>query len=222
MFHVPFLLEASADGFSLLFAVFVIGIMLAFVVFCFYMVKKTSKKNIIKEQQKDELRRQQETYQTGIYARSPLVHISGLPIAENSWCNLTLYANALQFSTEKGVNINLACEKIIDVAKKTDVDIQKQYVSNAGKAIAGGMVFGAAGALVGGKPKEITQDNSKYYLVIAYRENNETKNIILDSTYVSKFQYGKFKDFQKLNADYEYLYKKLTEVCRSKNININL
>lgn len=222
MFTVPFLLEAESDGSSLPFAICMIVILLAFCGFCLHMLKKTSSKNIIKEQKKDELKRQQETSKTGIFAKSTLVHISGLPIAKNSWCNLTLYADVLEFSTEKGVKINLACEKIIDVAKRTYSNIQKQYVSNAGKAIAGGMVFGAAGALVGGKPKEITQNNSTYYLIIAYRENNITKNIILDSTYVEKFQYGKLKDFKKLNADYEYLYKKLIEVCRNKNISIDL
>ena len=67
--------------------------------------------------------------------------------------------------------------KITDISVKTDVEIQKQYVSSAGGAIAGGMVFGPLGAIVGGRVKEKKTREFTYYLIFTYRSDAEISYI---------------------------------------------
>ena len=50
-----------------------------------------------------------------------------------------------------GIRYELSKDKVTDIAVKTDVEIQQQYVSSAGGALAGGMLFGPLGAIVAGR-----------------------------------------------------------------------
>ena len=56
---------------------------------------------------------------------------------------------------------------------KTDVEIQKQYVSSVGGAVGGYMLFGGLGAMIGGRAKERETAKTEYYLIITYRKNDE-------------------------------------------------
>lgn len=47
-------------------------------------------------------------------------------------------------------SFSLPVEKLIDVSVMTNREIQKQYVSSVGGAVAGAMLFGSVGAILGG------------------------------------------------------------------------
>jgi len=74
------------------------------------------------------------------------------------------------------------------------VEIQKAIVSNAGGAVAGGMMFGALGALIGGREKEKTIRNVTIYLIITYQGNEKEEYIAFDVTY----DYKRANEFVKL------------------------
>ena len=82
-----------------------------------------------------------------------------------------------------GNSFELNRSKITDISVKTDVEIQKQYVSSAGGAIAGGIVFGPLGAIVGGRVKEKKTREVAYYLIFTYRSGAEISYISFEIGY---------------------------------------
>ena len=103
-------------------------------------------------------------------------HTDGLPLAPGAQCsifyNLDEDSNRLEISGG-GNTFRLALDKICDIALKTDVEIQKQYVSSVGGAVGGYMLFGGLGAMIGGRAKERETTKTEYYLIITYRKNDE-------------------------------------------------
>jgi len=113
-------------------------------------------------------------------------HTSGLPIGENTLCQL-YYSDDKIVIDASGTTFNLMIEKIKSMEIKTDVEIHSQYVSSSGGAIAGAMVFGAIGALIGGRSKEKKSREIKQYLIIMYADNDvEVKYLGFDITYTPK------------------------------------
>lgn len=107
-------------------------------------------------------------------------HINGLPIAENTWCQL-FYCEDKIVIIANNTTFNLLLSKVKDITTKTDVEITKHLVSSAGGAVVGGLAFGVLGALIGGrvqtkKSKEITP-----YLIVTY-ETEEIKYLAFDVT----------------------------------------
>ena len=109
--------------------------------------------------------------------------IYGLPLAEGTACTVILNENGFKFSGA-GTEFNLDINKITDVAVNTDTNTQTttQYVSSTGKAIAGGLLFGAAGAAIGGGAKKKTDTVTTYdfALVITYVNENAVNYISFD------------------------------------------
>jgi hypothetical protein len=110
-----------------------------------------------------------------------MVHMQGLPhYVEKAWLYVTLDSNNQQV-TFKGINkndteINLPFSKITAIGTTSEEVIKEN--SGTGRAIAGGLLFGAAGAVVGAvtardKKKQI------FYKVINYISNDEEKSIVL-------------------------------------------
>ena len=77
-----------------------------------------------------------------------LAHVNGLPIPENTYCNIATFPDRMEFKAGT-TNITLMREKITDMVIKTDTEIQKQIVSSTGGAIAGAVLFGPLGAIIG-------------------------------------------------------------------------
>lgn len=94
-------------------------------------------------------------------------HINGLPLAANVKCTIKSLPDSFEFSSGS-MKFVLEKSKITDVSIKTDWEIRKQYVSSAGGAVAGGMLFGPLGALVGGRTKKKTNIEANGYLIITY------------------------------------------------------
>lgn len=112
-------------------------------------------------------------------------HVNGLPIAENTLCQI-YYTDDNIFIDGSGQSFNLSNEKISAIEIKTDVEIQKQYVSSVAGGITGTIVFGPLGALIGGRVKEKKIKNTTRYLIITYTSDNEIKYLGFDITYTPK------------------------------------
>ena len=70
-----------------------------------------------------------------------------------------------------------------DVCVKTNVEIQKQYVSSVGGAVAGAVVFGPLGAMIGGRAKEKKSKEFHQYLIFTYESDGEVKYVGFEVTY---------------------------------------
>lgn len=95
-----------------------------------------------------------------------------------------------------GTSFNLSFDKLTDVASKTDKEIQtatttqQQYVSSAGRAVAGYMLLGPVGAAIGGRArkKQVSATTTistpeTYYMFFTYIDNQEVKCIALEVPY---------------------------------------
>lgn len=136
----------------------------------------------------------------GMLNHAAFPHVSGLPIAENIMCKVCSYPDRIEFISGSA-NIALARNKITDICVKSEVEIQQQMVSNPGGAIAGALMFGAVGAIIGGKPKTKKRKKTSFYLIITYVKNpNELSCIVLNAT--QSFSAHKFvKEFYALKSN---------------------
>ena len=82
----------------------------------------------------------------------------------------------------------------------TPQEIQTQYVSSVGGAIAGGILLGPIGAALGGSAQKKKTKIVRQYLIFAYQADAEVKYIVFDVT--SAPQNGK-----KISKIYAYLKK---------------
>ena len=126
-----------------------------------------------------------------------MVHIDGLPnYVEKAWLYVTLN-NTNEQITFKGINkkdteINLPFSKITTIGTVSEEIVKEN--SGTGRAIAGGLLFGTAGAVVGA----VTAKDKKktiYYKVINYVSNNEEKSIVLGT----RGDINEMKFFRKLS-----------------------
>lgn len=125
-------------------------------------------------------------------------HTVGLPIAEGSICTVTAFDNRIVIEGS-GNKFNLDKRRLLDVTIKTDLEIQKAYVSSAGGAIGGALLFGPLGALVGGRAKKKETKKLSNYLIFTYDKDGATQYISFDST--GNFSANKFvKDFNSINT----------------------
>lgn len=117
----------------------------------------------------------------GIIQRGVFRHFNGLNLPENTLCTILLYNDKYEFKAN-GISFNLPLAKITDVCCKTDVDIQKQYVSSVGGAVGGAVLFGPIGAMIGGRAKQKKVKKVSTYLIITYMDNDAVKYIGFDAT----------------------------------------
>lgn len=107
-------------------------------------------------------------------------HINGLPIPENTLCEIFSFSDRIDFKAGT-IEIKLAKDKIADMCIKTDTEIQQQLVSSVGGAVAGAMLFGTLGAVIGGRAKAKKIKNTTNYLIITYQNGDELKYIGFDT-----------------------------------------
>lgn len=124
-----------------------------------------------------------------------LKHFAGLPIPENTLCQVYSTPSRIEIIAN-GQQFNLAKEKIIDVSITTNTEIQKQLVSSTGGAVGGALLFGAVGALIGGRTKTKEIKQVKSYLIFTYQKESETEYVGFDISLGGNVA-GKFvKEFQ--------------------------
>ncbi|MFA9376226.1 MAG: hypothetical protein ACERKZ_05655 [Lachnotalea sp.] len=140
-----------------------------------------------------------------IKSLSPKIFISvgltaGLPLPEATLCQVYYCDDRIEIDGN-GINFILPFDKIQDISIKTNLEITKNYVSSAGGAVAGAVLFGAVGAVIGGRVKTKTDKNITSYLIITYMDDtNEVKYIGFDVTYTPKGrEFVKLYESQKIN-----------------------
>lgn len=171
------------------------AVLLAIIVFSIIMFIKTSKAKRIRKQETNRLKEQ------GLTIRATFDHVNGLPIAENLFCEIFSYPDRIEFKSGT-TNIRLARSKITDMCVKADVDIQKQIVSSAGGAVAGGIMFGALGAAIGGRAKTKDVRTVTQYLIITYKnEQSQPAYIGFDATGNPHIAAQLVYEFKRLNTN---------------------
>lgn len=122
-----------------------------------------------KEHQKREKAYQRFVQQEKAVNTCLMTHVNGLPIAESMICTVTSATDRFSFSSG-AMNFKLEKSKITDISIMTEREIQEQYVSSAGGAIAGAYLFGTLGAVIGGRAKKKKlKDEVHNYLIITYQ-----------------------------------------------------
>ncbi len=170
-------------------------VMLCFAGLCVVMAIYTSRG---KRRRKKEIERMK--VEEGLICNLYLKHTAGLPIMEGLNCDIFCFKDKIEIKYNE-MKFNLDRERVRDVCLKTDIDIQKQYVSSSGGAIAGGLLFGPVGALIGGRTKQKKIKNVSTYLIITYTNDDEIKYVGFDATN-STLQANKFvKEFGKSNSN---------------------
>lgn len=137
----------------------------------------------------------------GITIYTAFHHVNGLPITENLLCEVFSYPDRIEFKAGT-TNIKLAREKITDMCLKFDTEIQSQAVSSIGGAIAGGVMFGTLGAIIGGRAKNKKVKTKTQYLIITYIGNQgELKYIGFDIKNNPPSAAKLVKEFRELNTN---------------------
>ena len=103
--------------------------------------------------------------------------LSDLP--QGSMCKVFYNQDRIRFIVS-GQEFTLEANKMIDVSVMTPTEIQKQYVSSVGGAVAGAILLGPIGAIIGGSASKKTIRKTSRYLVISYRSDGEIKYIVFD------------------------------------------
>lgn len=163
--------------------------------FCF-LISILLFRSLSKKSSKPQKQQKEQSEHSGITIYASMYHVNGLPLTENAFCEILSYPDNITFrygTTE----INLARNKITDMCVKTDTEIQKQAVSSVGGAVAGAVMFGALGAMIGGRAKTKKIKTTTHYLIITYLNNQEeisyigfdaTKNILAANKLVNEFR----------------------------------
>ena len=121
-------------------------------------------------------------------------------------CKLTCFRSRIIIQAN-GQEFNLQTDKLIDVSIMTNTEIHKQYVSSAGGAVAGAMLLGPIGAILGGSDSKRSIKTNTKYLIFTYLADVQTKYILFDVTkktpqakrLVKQFSYLKNKDTVKID-----------------------
>lgn len=173
----------------------VIGVLTLFIIFCVRMFVVTSKAKKEGKKKMKNLKNQ------GLSVCAAFHHVNGLPLAENLLCEVFSYPDRIEFKAGT-TNIKLAREKITDMCLKFDTEIQNQAVSSIGGAIAGGVMFGTLGAIIGGRAKNKKVKTTTQYLIITYTgEQGELKYIGFDIKNNPPSAAKLVKEFRELNTN---------------------
>ncbi len=201
--NIMLLLEAtvSADENTAI-VMFATAFFIAFILILIIGFRAIRISSKIKKQQK-QLRkeRMQQLKNSGMTIQFKLFHVNGLPITENMPCEISSYPDRIEF--ESGTTkISLARQKITDMCIKTDTEIQQQAVSSVGGAIAGGVMFGPLGAIIGGRAKNKKVKTVTKYLIITYlNDTKEMKYIGFDIQNNIMPACKLVEEFQRLNTN---------------------
>lgn len=99
-------------------------------------------------------------------------HQTGLPLAPGTACTIAFNKNDINIEGSN-TSYHLELSKVRDIFTRTDREIQQEYVSSAGGALAGAMMFGGLGAMIGGRAKKRTvSSKEEHYLIITYQKEN--------------------------------------------------
>ncbi len=128
----------------------------------FTIPNKRKKRKELKDKQKESKEKG-----TEILAKISVHHVEGLPISEKTSCKLVLTSNNLSI-IGGGTNFNIAISQLKAAELKTDKEIANIVHSSAVKGIAGGLLFGPIGLVVGARATSKEKKTYKHYLILNY------------------------------------------------------
>lgn len=166
-----------------------------FEVFLIMLYKKTYSIEVVEARKQREADKKKEQFETeskilGSKSRQQLLgadicikakHMAGLPMAEGAEIFVYRCKDKVVFERNQDT-IELEINKVRDILIKTDVEIQKSYVSSAGGAVGGYVLFGPLGAMIGGRAKEKKSTTVEKYLIFAYEKENDLNYISMEVT----------------------------------------
>jgi len=117
-------------------------------------------------------------------------HMAGLPINEGADTFLYRCEDKVIFERNE-TTYELELTKIKDITIKTDVEIQKSYVSSIGGAVGGYELFGTFGAMIFGRAKEKKSQIIEKYLIFSYENTDNIEYIsfeVTDIPYATLFE----------------------------------
>jgi len=120
-----------------------------------------------------------------------LLHIEGLPLAEKTRCSVELVYGELRINGG-GADFKLQLNQIGAIEVKTDVEIAHIISSSATKGIAGGLIFGPVGAIVGSRAKSKEVRKATPYLVVNYVNSEGTLSAMLFDASLDPWSLNKF------------------------------
>ncbi|MHA9741981.1 hypothetical protein [Robinsoniella peoriensis] len=153
----------------------IIALLFIFIVFSISILIKSSK---IKKAAKKEMKKKKKN---GLLASASGKHMAGLTVPEGLMCAIEVYADKYIFLGNNS-KFDLIKSKVTNVCIKTDTEITQQYVSSVGGAVAGAVVFGPLGAIVGGRAKKKKDTKLHAYLIFTYCKNDGVDYISFDIT----------------------------------------
>lgn len=133
------------------------------------------------------------------YLHTNLLNVYGLGLPPNTMCKIVSHDNNYEFIASNN-SFKLDKSKVTDVSIKAETDIQNQYVSSVGGAIAGAALFGPLGAIIGGRAKKKQTTHTSTYLIFTYVKDNNVQYITFNAT--GKLYCNKFvREFKKSNTN---------------------
>ena len=124
--------------------------------------------------------REQKAARKELQKRSlPALHLSGLPLPGSMYCRIIFEEDGLTIMTEDEYRkqFSLAYNKIVDFQRSFKKNEENTMVSNPGGAIAGALLMGAPGAMLGGRAKKKKVITVEHFLVITYKRDNALENL---------------------------------------------
>ncbi|MEC0234463.1 hypothetical protein P4H71_09005 [Paenibacillus kribbensis] len=122
-----------------------------------------------------------------------LSHVNGLPLAENTICQLNVVSDKLTIvSGSSEFKLNLDQLRAADY--KMDVEISQIVESSALKGMAGGLLFGPVGAIIGSMPGSKEKRAVTGYLILNYLRSNGELASLLFSDEAKSLEAARFID----------------------------
>ncbi|GAA0122255.1 hypothetical protein UT300018_15710 [Clostridium faecium] len=108
-----------------------------------------------------------------------VLHNEGLPMGE-VLCNLYLCKDVFLIKAFTGEEFKINIDNIIYSYTTYEKETITEIKGSIGKAALGGLLFGNAGAIVGGMPKSKEKvKNINYYLMIGYKNKNSNDSMLI-------------------------------------------
>lgn len=162
-----------------------------------------AQKKQIKREKAEERKKNQKESRDVLKRTITAKHQAGLPLAQDATCAVVKEDDGFKISGG-GNDYILKKVKITDICVKSDVEIQKQYVSSIGGAVGGAVVFGPLGAIVGGRAKKKKIKTKTYYLIFSYISDSEISYISFEISEHDQLRAAKWaEEFIKSNHSRE-------------------
>jgi len=93
---------------------------------------------------------------------------------------VSVFTDRVEFTCGNNTNIKLTRDRITDVSIKTDTEIQTHINSSIGGAVAGGLLLGPLGAIIGGRSKRTDIKETTHFLIFTYTKDDSLAIIALE------------------------------------------